>query len=208
MKHAIHKLSVIIDQDKLLLTITGKLSVNNEIHIYNFMETVIYFTFCYLCNRLSIEVIVWISFWKLKKKPNHVLISLFSSNFNLKMLKNLCLTHIIFSLFHYLYIMNFNLKMLKNLCLTHIIFSLFHYLYIMNLLVTESQDDLFILFFEQLIQQLQLKNEISIPYIPKEIIINICSHMNSKNNDFKHNDVCCNRCSPLVDNMTKLVKTR
>jgi hypothetical protein len=182
MKHAIHKLSVIIDQDKLLLTITGKLSVNNEIHIYNFMETVIYFTFCYLCNRLSIEVIVWISFWKLKKKPNHVLISLFSSNFNL--------------------------KMLKNLCLTHIIFSLFHYLYIMNLLVTESQDDLFILFFEQLIQQLQLKNEISIPYIPKEIIINICSHMNSKNNDFKHNDVCCNRCSPLVDNMTKLVKTR
>jgi hypothetical protein len=67
----------------------------------------------------------------------------------------------------------------------------------MNLLVTESQDDLFILFFEQLIQQLQLKNEISIPYIPKEIIINICSHMNSKNNDFKHNDVCCNRCSPI-----------
>lgn len=30
-----------IDQDKLLLTITGKLSVNNDIHIYNFMETIV-----------------------------------------------------------------------------------------------------------------------------------------------------------------------
>ena len=42
----------------------------------------------------------------------------------------------------------------------------------MDLLFEESQDDLFALFFERLIQ---LKIEISIPYIPKEIIIKICS---------------------------------